>query len=66
MKMIKVLVALAMTVSCETGFLVEREAPAHYTTEQGDQLMRLLIEKGFAKEKEDSIDRHCGCDCTCC
>ena len=28
--------------------------------------MRLLIEKKFAKEKEDDIDKKCGCDCTCC
>mmetsp|Transcript_1386 Transcript_1386/g.2443 ORF Transcript_1386/g.2443 Transcript_1386/m.2443 type:complete len:106 (-) Transcript_1386:93-410(-) len=28
--------------------------------------MRLLINKGFAKEKEDNIDQKCGCDCTCC
>ena len=28
--------------------------------------MRLLIEKGFAKEKEDNMDKKCGCDCTCC
>ena len=28
--------------------------------------MRLLINHGFAKEKEDNIDRKCGCDCTCC
>ena len=40
--------------------------PAHYATENGDQLMRLLINKGFAKEKEDNTDHKCGCDCTCC
>ena len=28
--------------------------------------MRLLIDKGFAKEKEDDADKKCGCDCTCC
>ena len=25
-----------------------------------------MINKGFAKEKEDNIDTKCGCDCTCC
>ena len=42
------------------------DIPAHYDTEAGDQLMRLLITKGFAKEKEDNIDKKCGCDCSCC
>ena len=28
--------------------------------------MRLLIDKGFAKEKEDDADKKCGCYCTCC
>ena len=30
--------------------------------------MRLLIEKNFAKEKEDTVnmDKKCGCDCNCC
>ena len=40
--------------------------PAHFSTEKDDQLMRMLITKGFAKEKEDNIDKKCGCDCTCC
>ena len=34
----------------------ETDIPAHYDTENGDQLMRLLISKGFAQEKEDNID----------
>ena len=28
--------------------------------------MRLLIDNGFAKEKEDNADKECGCDCACC
>ncbi len=28
--------------------------------------MRLLIGRGFAKEKEDNIDIKCGTDCGCC
>ena len=28
--------------------------------------MRMMINKGFAKEKEDNIEKKCGCDCTCC
>ena len=28
--------------------------------------MRLLISKGFAKEKEDNVDKQCGVDCGCC
>ena len=28
--------------------------------------MKLLVSKGYAKEKEDNIDLKCGCDCTCC
>ena len=28
--------------------------------------MRLLITKGFAKEKEDNADKTCGTDCGCC
>ena len=31
-----------------------------------DSLMNLLVNKGYAKEKEDNIDLKCGCDCTCC
>ena len=42
------------------------EIPPRYDTSDGDQLMKLLISKGFAKEKEDNIDQQCGCDCTCC
>ena len=28
--------------------------------------MRMMITKGFAKEKEDNIDQKCNVDCTCC
>jgi len=52
----------ASIFSCESGL----DAPIHYTTDQGDQLMRLLIEKKFATEKEVNMDKQCGCDCTCC
>ena len=40
--------------------------PPQYAPATGDQLMNLLISKGFAKEKEDNLDRECGCDCNCC
>ena len=40
--------------------------PDRYATPADDALMRLLINKGFAKEKEDNIDSKCGTDCTCC
>ena len=28
--------------------------------------MRMLIERGFAKEKEDNADKECNVDCGCC
>ena len=40
--------------------------PDRFSTVNDDALMRLLITKNFAKEKEDNIDQKCGCDCTCC
>ena len=40
--------------------------PARFATEMDDSLMRLLINRGFAKEKEDNIDKKCGCGCECC
>ena len=40
--------------------------PERFATEMDDSLMRLLINKGFAHEKEDNIDKKCGCECTCC
>ena len=42
------------------------EIPERYATEMDDSLMRLLINRGFAKEKEDNIDKKCGCECDCC
>ena len=40
--------------------------PDRFASPADDALMRLLINKGFAKEKEDNIDSKCGTDCTCC
>ena len=40
--------------------------PDRFASPNDDALMRLLINKGFAKEKEDNIDSKCGTDCTCC
>ena len=45
---------------------MEVPQPERYASENDDQLMRLLVQKGFATEKEDNIDLKCGCDCTCC
>ena len=42
------------------------EIPERYATEMDDSLMRLLINRGFAKEKEDNIDKKCDCECDCC
>ena len=42
------------------------EIPERYATEMDDSLMRLLINRGFAKEKEDNIDKKCECECDCC
>ena len=61
----KVLALFVLAASIASGRKVG-EIPAHYSSADGDQLMKLLIEKGFAKEKEDNIDKKCGCDCTCC
>ena len=44
----------------------EIKVPERYSTVNDDQLMRMLITKGFAKEKEDNADKTCGCDCACC
>ena len=43
-----------------------QDIPDRFSTVNDDALMRLLITKNFAKEKEDNIDQKCGCDCTCC
>merc|ERR1712046_81035 len=44
----------------------EDALPDRYKGVAADQLMRMMITKGFAKEKEDNTDKKCGCDCTCC
>ena len=62
MKVSLIVLAILGMVSANS----EADIPDRYNTEKGDQLMRLLITKGFAKEKEDDIDKKCGCDCTCC
>ena len=42
---------VAMVSGCQQG-----DIPDHYATVNDDSLMRLMITKGFAKEKEDNID----------
>ena len=53
MKFTSSLIAILGLV-CSVSATTERDVPAQFTTDMGDQLMRLLIEKGFAKEKEDT------------
>ena len=67
MKFANILLVLG-AVHCESNNESELggDPPAHYQGYDGDQLMRLLIDKGFAKEKEENRDMSCGCDCTCC
>ena len=61
---IKLFIAtIALTQAVEQ---TEVPQPERYASENDDQLMRLLVQKGFATEKEDNIDLKCGCDCTCC
>ena len=62
MKFVAILALIAASVNAEGT----SDIPEHFATEADDQLMRLLITRGFAKEKEDDIDKKCGCDCTCC
>ena len=52
--------SLAITMASSCGM------PDRFSSPNDDALMRLLISKGFAKEKEDNIDSKCGVDCTCC
>ena len=65
MKIYSFFALIAVAVACDSSS-ADVDVPARYATEKDDQLMRLLITKGFAKEKEDNIDNKCGCDCTCC
>ena len=62
----KVLIAIVGLLSASCIDQQERGIPDHFATVNDDALMRLLITKNFAKEKEDNIDQKCGCDCTCC
>ena len=52
--------SLALIVSVIIGSLYSTQAnegiPDRYATVADDSLMRLLINKGFAKEKEDNLD----------
>ena len=60
-------VLLAFFAMVAVSAVEQREGiPDHFATVNDDALMRLLITKNFAKEKEDNIDQKCGCDCTCC
>ena len=61
------LVALGSSQAHKTNIATNVEKiPERFATEMDDSLMRLLINKGFAHEKEDNIDKKCGCECTCC
>ena len=62
----KYLIALLALALLATHTMATKELPPRYAAQTGDELMNLLITKGFAKEKEDNADRGCGCDCTCC
>ena len=64
MKVIQALLTLAVLFLSATN--AEEGIPSRYASAGDDKLMRLLITKGYAKEKEDNIDIKCGCDCNCC
>ena len=64
----KSIILLFIATIALTQAVVQTEVPQpeRYASENDDQLMRLLVQKGFATEKEDNIDLKCGCDCKCC
>ena len=50
------LFALVAIVGLISSTQAAEGIPDRYATQSDDALMRLLINKGFAKEKEDNID----------
>ena len=60
------ILALVAVVGSLAGTQACDGMPDRFSSPNDDALMRLLISKGFAKEKEDNIDSQCGVDCTCC